>query len=201
MNQVIIVSGPAGAGKTAVAEALCERYDRMIHVEVDVLRHWVRAGYRHPWAGDQQSEEQLLLAVRNAAAIARESTALRYAVVIDDVVLPRQAQWYREALAGVGVPVHLVTLLPDLETTLARDATRGGSVPERARALHGELASAVAAGLLPGSVLDTSDDENAQASADRVQDLAASGRAWLFDPADAAAARRESGSSASNHGS
>lgn len=191
MNQVIIVSGPAGAGKTAVSEALCERYDRMLHVEVDVLRHWVKAGYRHPWAGDHQSEEQLLMAVRNASAIARESTAMRYAVVIDDVVRPPQAAWYREALADIAVPVHLVTLLPDLETTLARDAARGGSVPERARALHAELTAAIVAGSLPGAVLDTSHDVNAEASADRVQDLVSTGAAWLFDPPPPPAPARE----------
>ena len=35
MNQIIVISGPPGAGKTSVANALCERFDRMLHVEVD----------------------------------------------------------------------------------------------------------------------------------------------------------------------
>ena len=64
MNQVILLSGPPGAGKTLVGEALCERFDRMVHVEVDDLRHWVKAGYRHPWVGDRQAAEQLELAGR-----------------------------------------------------------------------------------------------------------------------------------------
>lgn len=178
-QQVIIVSGPPGAGKTSVAEALCERFDRMLHIEVDTLRHMVKAGYRHPWAGDAQAEEQLLLAIRNAAAIARESVATRYAVVIDDVVTAEAAAQYRAAFAGIEAPVHLVTLLPRLDVTLVRDASRRETLPERVPILHAQLTHEVAAGLLPGAVLDTSDDADAQVTADRVQDIVASGAGLL----------------------
>lgn len=178
-QHIIILSGPPGAGKTAVAEALCERYDRMLHVEVDELRHMVKAGYRHPWAGDAQAREQLILAARNASAIACESVAMRYAVVIDDVALAEIAEVYREALATAGVPVHLVTLLPTLEVTLARDASRRFSIPERVRALHERLHAEVQSGALPGAVLDTSRDRDAAFTADRVQEATERGTALL----------------------
>jgi adenylate kinase family enzyme len=173
-QQVIIVSGPPGAGKTSVAEALCERFDRMVHIEVDVLRHMVKAGYRHPWAGDAQAEEQLVLAARNASAIARESVAMRYAVVIDDIVTAAAAAHYSEALQGAGAPVHLVTLLPSLPVTVARDASRRETLPDRVRVLHEQLTREAESGALPGAVLDSSNDANAQLTADRVQDLVAS---------------------------
>jgi adenylate kinase family enzyme len=179
MNQILLLSGPPGAGKTSVAEAVCERYDRMLRVEVDTLRHWVCAGYRHPWTADGQWVEQRALATRNACAIARESIAARYAVVIDDVAFAEDLAAYRDALEGVDAIVEAVTLLPDVEATLARDA--GRSEPERVRELHARFA-AEAAGALPGAVLDTTADADAYVTADRMMDLVATGEAVLLRP-------------------
>ncbi len=184
MHQVILLSGPPGSGKSAVAEAICERFDRMLHIEVDELRHWVKAGYRHPWAGDHQAEEQRLLATRNACAIARESVALRYAAVIDDVITPAEAARYRAALEGIPCYVHMVTLLPDLATSLARDRGRAASIPDRVRALHEELSRAASSGALPGYVVDSTHDANAALTADRALDAVARGDALLLAPRD-----------------
>jgi adenylate kinase family enzyme len=179
MQQIILITGPAGAGKSAVAAALCERYDRMAHIEVDLLRHMIKAGYRHPWADDAQAEEQRALAVRNACAIARECVAARYAVVIDDVILAPTLAEYRAQLAGAGAHLHLVTLLPSLDVALARDRGRSASIPDRVRALHADFAREAAARPLPGAILDTSADANAALTADRVQDAVATAAALL----------------------
>lgn len=181
MNQVLILSGPPGAGKTSVAIAICERFDRMVHVEVDTLRHWVRAGYRHPWAGDHQATEQRELATRNAAAMARECVAMRYAVIIDDVAPASEAARYAALLAEFPATVELVTLLPDLATTMARDAGRSAPAPPgRAEAVHAELSAEVAEGALPGAVIDSTAHPSAEATADRLMDVVASGAALLL---------------------
>ena len=182
MHQIVLISGPPDAGRSAVARALCERYDRMLHVEVDALRSWVRAGYRHPWAGDAQWDEQRLLATRNAAAVTRETIAARYAVVIDDVAFADDLAAYRDALEGVDALLQVVTLLPDVETTLARDAAR--NEPDRVREVHARFAEEAEAGALPGAVLDTSGDASAYVTAERLMDVLATGAAVLLEPPD-----------------
>lgn len=179
MNQVLILTGPPGAGKSSVAQAICERFDRMIHIPVDDLRHWVKAGYRHPWMEDAQTHEQRRMATANAASIARNAIGFRYAAIIDDVVYePGEVAAYREALAGIDADVQFVTLLPSLEVTAARDRGRGdASIPERVRTLHAAFAEAVRAGTQPGAVVDSGADADAWATADRVQDAISRGLA------------------------
>lgn len=180
MNQVLILTGPPGAGKSAVAAAICERFDRMLHVPVDDLRHMVRAGYRRPWDEDAQAAEQQQLAIANACAIAANAIRYRYSVVIDDIVLRETAEAYRAGLAGIEAEVQLVTLLPSLTVAAARDGVRGeASIPQRVRVLHADFASAVVLGSQPGAVLDTSEDADAYVTADRVQDAISRGLARL----------------------
>ena len=182
MSQVIVVTGPPGAGKSSVAEAICERFDRMMHIEVDHLRHCVKAGYRHPWLDEPQAVEQALLSVRNAVAIARESIALRYAVVIEDIVSGERVEEYRRAFDGMECNVHFVLLQPSLEIALARDAARSYHA-KHLRGLHDDFARESAAGLLPGASIDSSEDGDAALTADRVMDAVASGAALFIEGA------------------
>ena len=178
MNQVLILTGPPGAGKTSVALALAERFDRMVNVPVDDLRHWVRAGYRYPWAGDSQAEEQRRMAADAAVAVTRNAVAYRYSVIVDDIIIATDAEAYRAGLASLDAEVQFVTLLPSLAQSLRRDASRGvASIPDRVRALHEAFTAAVSAGGQPGAGVDTTDDTDAHVTADRVQDIVSRGLA------------------------
>lgn len=124
---VLIVTGPAGAGKSTVARAWCERFPRAAHIDVDLLRwRMVASGYVPPEASGADAAEarrQLALAVRNAAALARNFLGAGFRVVIDDVLeRAEDLDVYLDALAGMNVA--LVTLLPDAATLRARDQGR-----------------------------------------------------------------------------
>jgi ADP-ribose pyrophosphatase YjhB (NUDIX family) len=125
---VIIVTGPAGAGKTSVARELCRRFARSAHVEVDRLRDMIRSGYESPVPGENgrlsEAAFQIELAQRNAAALARNFTREQFTTVIDDVLETEDdLNRYIEAL-GPSADIRFLTLLPDAETLAQRDAGR-----------------------------------------------------------------------------
>jgi hypothetical protein len=72
---------------------------------------------------DGETGRQFRLAREAAADIARRYAAVGFAVVIDDVIDPNEAQ----ALlvdSLVGHPIHALLLQPDVEVAIARNAAR-----------------------------------------------------------------------------
>jgi chloramphenicol 3-O-phosphotransferase/ADP-ribose pyrophosphatase YjhB (NUDIX family) len=127
---VIIVTGPAGAGKSTVARALCGRFARAAHIDVDLLRwRMIVSGYVRPeaaYGADTEAEEawrQLALRARNAAALARNFAVDGFTAVIDDVLERcEELDMYLAELDGLDVA--FVTLLPDAASLRARDEGR-----------------------------------------------------------------------------
>jgi chloramphenicol 3-O-phosphotransferase len=178
--EVLILSGPPGAGKSTVAQALSERYDRVAHIDVDTLRHFITpTGYVAP--GKPGFERQRALATRNACSLACNFLAERFAVIIDDVVVTAdELDDYLRNLEGAGIRVHFVRLLPSLEVCEERNRNRreGRQPAERIRKLHADF---VAATDLPGATVDSS-DLTAYATADKLQALTTSGESLVLQP-------------------
>ena len=142
---VFIITGPAGAGKSSVAQELCRRFPRAAHVEADLVRHMVRSGYASPVPGEADPDEaarQEELAQRNAAELARNFAFAGFVAIIDDVVeQPDELDHYLANLAGLDVA--FITLLPDAESVRRRDQTRASErrMGPRAAHLHGIIAA------------------------------------------------------------
>ena len=99
-NQLVILSGPPNAGKSLAAEALCQRYDRMLHIDVGVLRDFLRMGRLRPWDESPAGRRPREPLIASACDMARRFLDAGYGVVIDDVVTAGDLPAYREALAG-----------------------------------------------------------------------------------------------------
>jgi gluconate kinase len=122
MSHVVIISGPPGSGKSSVAEALCQRYDRTVHLETDQLYASIRMGFISPWKpeSDRQNHMVSRAAARAATAFAQDL----YAVFIDGVIGPHLLPDYLDELRAATAPVHFVILRPSLDAIVHRGLHR-----------------------------------------------------------------------------
>ena len=183
MADVLILTGPPGAGKSTVAQALAERYDRVAHIPVDTLHEFITpTGHVRPWGDPAAYSRQRSLLVRNACCLTANFLEQRFAVIIDDVVTEQaHLQLYLDNLQGLGFPVHFVRLLPELDVCLQRNQERkeGRVSPDRVRKVHSEIR---AAGEFAGKTIDSSELTPYQ-TADRLQELTTSGASLVLAPA------------------
>jgi chloramphenicol 3-O-phosphotransferase len=175
--QLVILSGPPNAGKSATAGALCERCDRMLHVEVTTLRDFLRMGRLRPWDASPDGRRQRELLIGSACDMARRFLDAGYGAIIDDIVTPDDLPAYRGALRGCDAAMHFVVLLPSRDAVLERERERPTEW-HRAGRLD-EVYDCFAA--WEGVATVDPDGLEPRLVADRVMALAAEGKALLSE--------------------
>lgn len=130
--QVMVLSGPAGTGKSSIAQQFCEMLPKAAHIKVEPLRdnaysvlvaqpmsrEGVDDGAKaEVWTGKTDEARQ------QAIDLAKAYTHLGYYVIIDDVLeLPPEVSFYQEGLDGL--TIRTFTLMPALEEMERRDKYR-----------------------------------------------------------------------------
>jgi hypothetical protein len=119
-----LITGIPGAGKTTAGAALAGRFTRGAHISGDQIQNLIVTGNVPPNPfGDQESDRQIDLCVRNQCLLATSFRAEGFAVVIDYVIASAaRLRTYLELLPDE--PVGLVVLAPSIAVARARDRER-----------------------------------------------------------------------------
>jgi gluconate kinase len=141
MAGLLIITGPPGAGKSTVAQALARQSDNSVLVEGDSFFGFLASGAREPWL--PESNEQNDVVTRAAAAAAGTFALGGYTTIYDGVVGP----WFLPTFgAATGLEqVDYVVLLPSVERCVQRVSTRRNHTftdQAATRKMHGDFALA-----------------------------------------------------------
>jgi len=123
VSDLLIITGPPGAGKSTVARLVADRFEPSALVLGDAFFGFVARGYIDPWL--PESHEQNTVVMRIVARAAAGYADAGYFTVIDGIVSPR---WFyaplRDWLREAGHEVAYAVLRASLPACIARASDR-----------------------------------------------------------------------------
>jgi deoxyadenosine/deoxycytidine kinase len=127
MNNIVLITGMAGAGKSTIGRLVAQLSSKSLFIQVDELREKMIKGYARPEDGIFTEEviQQFQMARSTATYMARLYANQSVDVIIDDVCVPSNfVDQYAELFE---IPkVHRVLLYPKASVVIERIRQRGG---------------------------------------------------------------------------
>jgi dephospho-CoA kinase len=118
---LLILTGPAGAGKNTISKVISSKRENCAIVDVDTVRHMVVKPHKAPWEGEE-GHKQVLLGVRNSTLLAENFLKEGLDVIILDVVSEETIKIYKTVLANYSPKI--IMLLPSLSEVKKRNGSR-----------------------------------------------------------------------------
>lgn len=139
--ELIVVSGPPGAGKTTVSRALSGMYEHSACIAGDEFFGFLDRGCLAPWTRAAQRQNEIVVSA--AAAAAGRLVCGGYTVVYDGVIGP----WFVDVFGRASgiTELHYAVLLPPEPLCLDRIESRVGhsfSDLDAARHMYAEFTNA-----------------------------------------------------------
>ncbi|MFE0695143.1 MULTISPECIES: AAA family ATPase [unclassified Streptomyces] len=122
-GQVVVVTGPPGAGKSTVSGLLAKTYPLSVHLHTDDFWAFIKEGAVAPYLPEAQRQNEVVMGVLAEAAFGYARGG--YQVILDGVVGPWFLDGFLAAAETHDITLRYVVLRPDEETTVARATGRG----------------------------------------------------------------------------
>lgn len=120
---IFVLTGIPGSGKSTVANLLARRFEPAALVGGDVLRRMVVTGRVEMGPKPEpEAEKQYGLRLRHLAWLCDSYAAAGFTVVAEDNLLGHHLAAFLDRVEAR--PLHVVALIPELDTVLRRDSGR-----------------------------------------------------------------------------